>query len=364
MVTFACEVTGFDPLAYLDVKGAKRTDRTAQLGLAAATDALADAGPLGVPAYRQAVVCGTGHGGAATQENEYDNAFRNGPNRVSPHYVPMMMANATTGMICMRHGIKGPSLCISTACASSAHAIGEGLRMIRDGSADVVVAGGAESPVAPVTVSAFARMGALSRRNAEPERASRPFDADRDGFVMGEGAGFLVLERWDNAVARDARIYAELVGYARTSDAYHITAPAPDGDGARTCMRQALADARLTPDEVVHINAHGTSTPLNDVTEAAAIAAVFGERRVPVTSTKSIVGHLIGAAGAVEAVAVALTVRDGLAHPTANLDRQDPECDIDVVSGAPQKISAGPVLSNSFGFGGHNATVVFAPPAG
>ncbi|MDX3225002.1 beta-ketoacyl-ACP synthase II [Streptomyces sp. ME19-01-6] len=363
MVNFACEVRDFDPQDYLDAKGAKRMDRTAQLGFAAATDALADAGRHGVPPERRAVVTGTGHGGTGTQEDEFGAVPKRGYGRVSPHYVPMTMANATAGAISIRHELKGPSLCICTACASGAQAVGEGARLVREGAADLVVAGGCESAVAPLTMSSFARMGALSKRVSDPERASRPFDADRDGFVMGEGAGFVILENWDHAVSRGARIYGELAGYGRNSDAHHITAPSPDGTGARTCMELALADAGLTADEIVHINAHGTSTPLNDVTEARAIVDLFGAQRFPVTSTKSVIGHLIGAAGAVEAVATLLTMREGIAHPTANLERRDPGCDLDVVAERARKIPEGPMLSNSFGFGGHNATLVFLPAA-
>ncbi|OEV05754.1 beta-ketoacyl-ACP synthase II [Streptomyces oceani] len=361
-VDFACEVRDFDPRAYMDAKSAKRMDRTAQLGFAAATDALADAGAHAVPPEQRGVVTGTGHGGTRTQEDEFGAVPTRGYQRVSPHYVPMTMANATAGLLSIRHELKGPSLCICTACASGAQAIGEGARLVREGAADLVLAGGCESAVSPLTMSSFARMGALSTRVSDPERASRPFDVDRDGFVMGEGAGFLVLENWDHAVSRDATIYGELAGYGRNSDAHHITAPSPDGSGARTCMQQALTDAGLTTDDIVHINAHGTSTPLNDVTEAKAIVELFS-RRFPVTSTKSVIGHLIGAAGAVEAVATLLTMREGVAHPTANLERRDPECDLDVVADGVRKLPEGPMLSNSFGFGGHNASLAFLPAA-
>lgn len=363
MVDFACEVRDFDPRDYLDAKGAKRMDRTAQLGLAAATDALADAGAHGVAPERRGVVTGTGHGGTTTQEAEYGAVPDRGYGRVSPHYVPMTMANATAGAVSIHHDVRGPSLTICTACASGAQAVGEGARLVREGAADLVLAGGSESAVAPLTMSSFARMGALSTRTAEPERASRPFDTDRDGFVMGEGAGFLVLENWDHAVARGATVYGELAGYGRTSDAHHITAPSPDGAGARICMELALADAQVAADEIVHVNAHGTSTPLNDVTEARALAEVFGAGRFPVTSTKSVIGHLIGAAGAVEAVTTLLTMREGVAHPTANLEQLDPECDLDLVTEGVRKIPEGPMLSNSFGFGGHNASLVFRPAA-
>jgi len=277
--------------------------------------------------------------------------------RVSPFLVPMMMANATAGTIAMRHGWKGPNICIATACAAGTHAVGEAVRFIRDGSADVVVAGGAEAAITPVAMAAFARMGALSGRSDDPARASRPFDIDRDGFVMGEGAGFLVLERWDLAEARGARIYGEIMGYGRNSDAHHITAPSPDGAGAVACMELALEDAGLGAADIGHVNAHGTSTPLNDAAEAEALVKVFSGSPPPVTSTKGVTGHLIGAAGAVEAVAAILSSRDGLVPPTANHERTDPNVTVDVVAGSP-RAATGPVLSNSFGFGGHNATLV------
>ncbi|MGH9179221.1 MAG: beta-ketoacyl-ACP synthase II [Acidimicrobiales bacterium] len=358
-VGFACEVRDFDPAQYLGHKEARRTDRVTQLGFAAATDALADAGELGADPGRCAVVAGTGVGGLWTQEEEERVLFERGPTRVSPFLVPMMMANATAAFVAMNHGWRGPNICIATACAAGTHAVGEAVRFIRDGSADVVLAGGAEAAITPVAMAAFARMGALSSRSAQPERASRPFDPERDGFVMGEGAAFLVLERWDRAEARGARIYGELVGYGRNSDAHHITAPAPDGSGAVACMELALEDAGLAAADVGHVNTHGTSTPLNDAAEAEALVKVFAGAPPPVTSTKGVTGHLIGAAGAVEAVASLLAIRDGLVPPTANHDRTDPAIDLDVVAGSPRSVT-GPVLSNSFGFGGHNATLVLA----
>ena len=279
--------------------------------------------------------------------------FERGPTRVSPRLVPMMMANAAAAHIGMKHGWSGPNLCIATACAAGTHAIGEGSRLVRDGSADVVLAGGSEAAVTPVALAAFARMGALSTSGR-----SRPFDVARDGFVMGEGAAFLVLERWDLAVARGARIHGEVLGYGRNCDAYHITAPAPGGGGAVACMELALADAGLRPGDIGHVNAHGTSTPLNDAAEAEAVAKVFGESTPPVTSTKGAIGHLIGAAGAVEAVASLLALRHGLVPPTANHEVRDPNLLVDVVAGEPRAVEPRPVLSNSFGFGGHNATVV------
>ncbi|MGH9151989.1 MAG: beta-ketoacyl-ACP synthase II [Acidimicrobiales bacterium] len=358
-VRFACEVAGFDPADYFGHKEARRADRVTQLGFAAATDALADAGDLAADPNRCGVVAGTGVGGLWTQEEEEKVLFERGPTRVSPFLVPMMMANATAGTIAMRHGWRGPNICIATACAAGTHAVGEAVRFIRDGSADVVLAGGAEAAITPVAMAAFARMGALSGRSDDPARASRPFDPERDGFVMGEGAGFLVLERWDLAVARGARIHGEILGYGRNSDAHHITAPSPDGSGAVACMELALEDAGIGPADVGHVNAHGTSTPLNDAAEAEAVVKVFAGDPPPVTSTKGVTGHLIGAAGAVEAVASLLSAGDGKVPPTANHERTDPGITVDVVHGAPREVR-GPVLSNSFGFGGHNATLVLA----
>jgi len=358
-VGFACEVAGFDPADYFGHKEARRADRVTQLGFAAATDALADAGDLAADPNRCGVVAGTGVGGLWTQEEEEKVLFERGPTRVSPFLVPMMMANATAGTIAMRHGWRGPNICIATACAAGTHAVGEAVRFIRDGSADVVLAGGAEAAITPVAMAAFARMGALSSRSHDPARASRPFDPERDGFVMGEGAGFLVLERWDLAVARGARIHGEILGYGRNSDAHHITAPSPDGSGAVACMELALEDAGIGPADVGHVNAHGTSTPLNDAAEAEAVVKVFAGDPPPVTSTKGVTGHLIGAAGAVEAVASLLSARDGKVPPTANHERTDPGITVDVVHGPPRDVR-GPVLSNSFGFGGHNATLVLA----
>jgi 3-oxoacyl-[acyl-carrier-protein] synthase II len=358
---FACEVPGFDPLAYLEFKEARRWDRVTQLGYAAARDAMASAGDPEADPARCGVIAGTGVGGLMTMEEQDRVRIERGADRVSPLLVPMMMANATAGLIGMKLGWTGPNLCVATACASGSNAIGEAFRLVREGAADVMLAGGSEACVTPLAMSAFGRMGALSPRAHEPERASRPFDPDRDGFVMGEGAGFLVLEAWDRAVARGAHIWGEVVGYGRNSDAYHVTAPAPGGVGAVACMQAALADAGLEPSAVGHVNAHGTSTPLNDAAEAEAIAKLFGERAVPVTSNKGSIGHLVGGAGAVEAVAALLALRDGLVPPTANHERDDPDLAIDVVSGTPRPVQPAPVVSNSFGFGGHNASLVLAP---
>jgi 3-oxoacyl-[acyl-carrier-protein] synthase II len=360
-VRFGCEVRDFEPTTYLEAKEARRLDRVTQLGYAAASDALADAGDLGADPARSAVVIGTGVGGLITLEEQVAISLNKGYGRVSPFFVPMMMANATAGTIAMQLGWTGPNFCIATACAASANAIGEAARLIRYGEADVALTGGTESCLTPVAISAFARMTALSTRNDDPEHASRPFDAARDGFVMGEGAGGLVLERWDRAVARGARIYGEVLGYGRNADAYHITAPSPGGEGAAACMQLALDDAGIHAADVVHINAHGTSTPLNDAAEAEAIRKVFGESAPPVTSTKGVTGHLVGAAGATEAIASLLTIQHAAAPPTANLDQLGEEIQLDVVAGGLREITPGPVLSNSFGFGGHNATLILAP---
>jgi 3-oxoacyl-[acyl-carrier-protein] synthase II len=360
-VQFGCEVRDFDPEAYVSKKEVRRLDRVAQLGLAAALDAHEASAITGHDPARCAVVVGTGIGGLKTMEDQVATFLEKGARSVSPFFVPMMMPNATAGLVAMQFGWTGPNLCIATACAASANAIGEAARLIRDGSADVVLAAGAEAVVTPVCIAAFARMTALSTRNDAPERASRPFDADRDGFVMGEGAAALVLERWDHAEDRGATILAELSGYGRTADAYHITAPPPGGDGATACMQQALADAGLDPSQVGHVNAHGTSTPLNDAAEAEAIRKVFGDVPPPVTSTKGVTGHLIGAAGAVEAIASVLTLQHRAIPPTANLERRGDDIALDVVAGAPRPYDPAPIVSNSFGFGGHNASLVIAP---
>jgi 3-oxoacyl-[acyl-carrier-protein] synthase II len=361
-VAFACEVgEDFDPVAYMGPKEVRRADRVAHLGFAAAVDALASAGAVGADPYRCGVIAGTGVGGLSTQEAEEIVMLEKGPTRVSPFLVPMMMANATAALVAMHHGWTGPNLCIATACAAGGHAVGEGARLIRDRSCDVVLAGGSEASITPVAMSAFARMGALSTRRDDPASASRPFDADRDGFVMGEGAAFLVLERWDRAVARGATILGEVLGYGRNSDAFHITAPHEDGAGAVACMELALEDAGLQPTDIGHVNAHGTSTPLNDSAEGKALAKVFGGSPPPITSVKGVTGHLVGAAGAVEAVASILAASTGLVPPTANHQRTDPEIAVDVVAGAPREVGRKPVLSNSFGFGGHNAALVLGP---
>ncbi|HKE77628.1 MAG TPA: beta-ketoacyl-ACP synthase II [Acidimicrobiales bacterium] len=360
-VGFACEVPGFDAVPYVGPKEVRRTDRAALLGIAAAADALAAAeadAPLGADPQRCGVVAGSGVGGIRTLEDQVIGYAERGPSKVGPFLVPMMMANATAALVGIRHGFTGPNLAVATACATGAHAIGEGARYVRDGMADVVVAGGTEACVTPVTMAAFARMGALSR-NPDATAASRPFDEDRDGFVMGEGAAFLVLEPWERAEARGARILGEVAGYGLTCDAHHITAPVESGAGAAAAIEMALADAGLAPAAIGHVNAHGTSTPHNDSAEAAAIAKVFGPGALPVTSGKGVTGHLIGAAGAVEAVAALLSVDRGIVPPTAN--HRTTDLPVDVVAGEAREVGKAPAVSTSFAFGGHNVALVLAP---
>jgi 3-oxoacyl-[acyl-carrier-protein] synthase II len=369
-VGFACEVPGLDVEGRIGGREARRIDRSGHLALIAAADALADAGLSsavadGLDADRVAVIAGSGVGGLTALEEQVrlhaERGREKGPRRVSPMTVPMMMANAPAALVSIAHGFTGPSLCIATACATGANAIGEAGRLLRDGTADVVIAGATECAITPTAMAAFANMGALSKRSDDPGTASRPFDVDRDGFVMGEGAGFLVLEDWDHAVGRGARIHGELAGYGATCDAGHITAPSEDGAGAAACIRRALDDAGLAPADVRHVNAHGTSTPLNDAAEARAIGTVFGAGTLPVTSTKGVTGHLIGAAGAVEAAVALMSAAEGVVPPVAGTSEVDPALDADVVVGAARSIEVGPVVSTSFAFGGHNAALVLVP---
>ena len=363
-VRIGCEVLDFEPTQYLGPKEARRLDRVTQLGFAAAADALADAGDPGADPARCAVIMGTGIGGLITLEEQITVYVEKGAGRVSPFLVPMMMTNATAGTVAMQLGWTGPNLCISTACAASAHAVGEAARLIRDGTSDVVMTGGSESSMTPVAISAFARMTALSGRNDDPEHASRPFDADRDGFVMGEGASALVLEklgtrRRARARGSTARSSATAATRMRTTSPRRLP---EEKARPRACNWHSTTPA-LPPSAIGHVNAHGTSTPLNDAAEAEAIRKVFGGSAPPVTSTKGVTGHLVGAAGATEAVACLLAMRDGQVPPTANLERIGDEIQLDVVADAPRPVAAAPALSNSFGFGGHNATLIFAPGA-
>ena len=363
-VRIAAEVKGFDPVALFGRKQARRTDRFAQLALAAADEAIADAGlPEGDHGFRSltGVIVGTGIGGITTLLDNADAKRERGSRRVSALMVPMMMSNAAAGEIAIKYGFHGQSYAVASACASGTNAIGEGVELIRRGAAEVMICGASESAMHPLAVAALSNMQAISRRNDEPERASRPFDRDRDGFVLGEGAGILVLESLDFATRRGARIYAELVGYGSSSDAFHITAPDEQGRGAALSIERALRDAGMGPQDIDYINAHGTSTALNDAMETRAIRRVFAERayQVPISSTKSMIGHLMGAAGAVEAVACIKSLETGTIHPTINYETPDPECDLDYVPNQARQTNPRTILSNSFGFGGHNATLIF-----
>ncbi len=359
---FACEVKGFDPLNYMDRKEARRSDRYTQMALAAAEEAMRNSLKIEANnAERVGVIIGSGVGGLMTIREQFHVLLTKGPRAVSPFTIPMIIGNMAAGQVAMRYGAKGINYCTTSACASSAHAIGEAFEAIRRGAADAIIVGGSEAPIDPFGVASFCAARALSTRNDAPEKACRPFDAQRDGFVMAEGAGVLVLEELDFARRRGATILAEVLGYGATADAYHITAPAPEGEGAARSMRLALQQAGLQPTDVDYINAHGTSTPLNDATETQAIKAVFGEYayRIPISSTKSMVGHLLGAAGAVEAIACIQTILSGIIHPTINYEFPDPECDLDYVPNVPRRADVRVALSNSLGFGGHNVTLIF-----
>jgi 3-oxoacyl-[acyl-carrier-protein] synthase II len=359
----AGEVRRFDPLKYVDKKEARRLDLFLQYAMACSVMAVEDAGldTAKVDGDRFGVLIGSGIGGIQTLLSNHDTLREKGPDRVSPFFIPMMIVNMASGLVSMRFGAKGPNSAVVTACATGNHAIGDALRLIQRGDADVMIAGGAEAIIIPLTIAGFCAMKAMSTRNDEPGKASRPFDAGRDGFVCGEGGGVLVLEALDHAVRRDARIYAEIIGYGMTGDAHHMTAPDPEGDGAARAMAAALRDARLDASEVGYINAHGTSTPYNDRFETLAIKRVFGEhaRRIAVSSTKSMTGHLLGAAGGVEAIATALALHHGVLPPTINYETPDPDCDLDYVPNQARKQDVEVALSNAFGFGGTNATLVF-----
>ncbi len=362
-VKIAGEVKDFDPLDFMDKKDASRLSLFIQFAVGAAEEAIEDSGikDAGYDPLRIGVIIGTGIGGLRDIEREHGVITTKGARRVSPFFIPYGISNMGAGYVAIRHGFKGPNYCVVSACATGNHAIGDAFRLIQNGDADAVIAGGAEASITPLGVAGFAVMRALSTRNDEPQKASRPFDRDRDGFVVGEGAGILVLEEYERAKARGARIYAEIVGYAATDDAFHITAPHECGEGAYECMRLALEDAGINPDEVDYINAHGTSTPLNDTIETQAIKRLFGEHayRIRISSNKSMIGHLLGAAGAVEAIASIKTIETGIIPPTINLENPDPECDLDYVPNSAVRADVRVVLSNSFGFGGTNACLVF-----
>ncbi|HHU32261.1 MAG: beta-ketoacyl-ACP synthase II [Zhaonellaceae bacterium] len=358
----AAEVKSFQPEEYLDKKEAKRMDRFTQFAVAAAKMAVEDAGlDLGATDKERAgVVFGTGIGGTHTFEEQYSNLKEKGPNRVSPFFIPMMIGNMAAGQIAINLGFSGPNYTIVNACASSTNSIGEAFKLIQRGDADILITGGSEAAVTPMSFAGFCSMKAMSTRNDEPEKASRPFDLERDGFVLGEGAGVLVLESLEHATKRGAYIYAELSGYGCTDDAHHITAPAPEGVGAAKAMELAIKDAGLNIEDISYINAHGTSTQLNDKYETAAIKAVFGEqaKKVAISSTKSMTGHLLGAAGAIEAIATTLAITNSLVPPTVNYTNPDPECDLDYVPNKARTMEIKAALSNSLGFGGHNATIL------
>ncbi|HKO16885.1 MAG TPA: beta-ketoacyl-ACP synthase II [Gemmatimonadaceae bacterium] len=361
-VRFACEVKGFDPLQYMDRKEAKRADPYSQYAIAGAVQAMTDAGfndPAHYDPDRVGVILGSGIGGLRSFEEQHDVYRERGASKISPFFIPMFIADIAAGLVSMRFNAKGPNYATVSACATSAHAIGDAYRTIQYGDADVVITGGSEATVTPMAIGGFANMKALSERNDSPETASRPFDATRDGFVMGEGGGVVVLESLEHAMQRGARIYAEIVGYGATGDAYHLTAPAPEGEGAQRAMKRAMADAGLTPADIDYINAHGTSTPANDLNETKAIKAVFGERAraINVSSTKSMTGHMLGAAGAVEFIISALAVRECILPPTINYEHPDPDLDLDYTPNRAVQRDARVALSNSFGFGGHNVTL-------
>jgi len=362
-VRIAGQVPDFDPAAYLEKKDIKKVDRFAQFAIAAAQMAMDDAHLTVTPeeAPRVGVVVGVGMGGIATIEEAVRSFYDEGLKRLSPFFIPRLIANMAPGHIAIRFGCTGVNYTPTSACASGGQAVGEAFRLVRYGDQDVVISGGAEAAITPMGVGGFAVMRAMSTRNDEPERASRPFERHRDGFVVGEGAGVLVVESLAHARARGARIYCELAGYGANGDAYHITSPAPDGRGAAECMRLALASGGIDPLEVDYINAHGTATPYNDVNETQAIKAVFGEHaaRIAVSSTKSMTGHLLGGAGGVEAVYTALALHHGWLPPTINYDEPDPECDLDYVPNSARQVRARVALSNSFGFGGANACIAF-----
>ena len=359
-VKFAAELKNFDPTAFGEKREMKKMDRFTQYGIAAAQMAVQDSG-LDVAAIgnRVGVVIGSGIGGIETLENQHTVLMEKGATRISPFFIPMMIINMLTGLVSMRFGARGPTNSTVTACASGANAIGDAFRIIQFGDADVMITGGAEAPVSPISVGGFASMRALSTRNEDPQHASRPFDADRDGFVIGEGAGVIVLEEREHALARGAKIYCEMAGYGYTADAYHMTAPDPEGQGAVRSMEGALRDAGVQTADVDYINAHGTSTPLNDRFETMAIKKVFGDHasRIAISSTKSMTGHLLGAAGGIEFVILAMSHSEGKIPPTINYETPDPECDLDYVPNAPRELDVEVAISNSFGFGGHNVTL-------
>ena len=367
-VKIGAEVNGFDPAQYFSPKEARRMDRYVQFAVVSALEAVKDAGlqlgqgqalSLHYDLSRVGVIVGSGIGGIETWETEFEH-LKQSPRRVSPFFVPMMIINSAPAEIAIRLGTRGPNFGVVSACATGAHAICEAYRLVKHGDADIVITGGSEAAITPLGIGGFANMKALSTRNDTPEKASRPFDRERDGFVVGEGAGIIVLESANHAIDRGANVYCEIVGCGMTCDAYHITAPEPEGREAARCMQLALQEGKIPPQEVDYINAHGTSTPLNDKIETSAIKLAFGEhaKKVAISSTKSMIGHLLGAAGSVELIATVLSVQNSIIHPTLNLENPDPECDLDYVPNKARKTPVRIAISNSFGFGGHNATIV------
>ncbi|OGW43147.1 MAG: beta-ketoacyl-[acyl-carrier-protein] synthase II [Nitrospirae bacterium RBG_13_41_22] len=359
----AGEVAGFNPEDYIELKEIKKMDRFIHLAIAAAKKAIDDSG-LKITdknAERIGVIVGSGIGGLGTIEHYHSVLLEKGPRRITPFFIPMLVINLASGQISIKFGAKGPNSAVATACATGSHSIGDAFKLIQRGEADVMITGGTEAVITPLGIGGFNAMKALSTRNNEPEKASRPFDIDRDGFVMGEGAGIVILESLEFAMDRGAKVYAEIVGYGMTADAYHITAPAPNGEGAARCMAMALRNGGINPSEVDYINAHGTATKYGDELENNAIKTVFGEHayKVAVSSTKSMTGHLLGAAGGVEAIISVLSIYNDIVPPTINLDNPDPECDLDYVPYKSRRMTVNYALSNSFGFGGTNACLLF-----
>ncbi len=356
------EIRNFDPSRWIEPKDLKRMDRFVQFAVVSAVEAIDDAGlkPENEDVNRIGVVVGSGIGGLTVLEQQHAILTKKGPSRVSPFFIPMLIIDMASGQISIHFGLKGPNSCVATACASGTHAIGDAFRILQYGDADVMISGGTESALTPLGLAGFCSMKALSTRNDEPEKASRPFDRERDGFVMAEGAGIAVLETLPHALRRNAHIYAEIAGYGMTGDAFHCTAPAPEGDGAARAMQCALSDAELNPADVDYINAHGTSTPLNDKFETMAIKKVFGDHayKLPISSTKSMTGHMLGASGGVELSACILAFEKGIIHPTINYQYPDPDCDLNYVPNTAIEKKVSVVMSNSLGFGGHNATLV------
>ncbi|MCK4461620.1 MAG: beta-ketoacyl-ACP synthase II [candidate division Zixibacteria bacterium] len=358
----AAEIKNLDTSGVIEKKELRRMDLAEQYTIVASEQAIQDSGLdlEGIDLDRCGVVIGSGIGGISTFEIQHERLLKGGPGKVSPFFIPMMIIDMCAGLVSIRYGFRGPNYATVSACASSAHAISDAFRIIQRGEADVMVAGGAEATITPTSMGGFCQARAMSTRNDEPERASRPFDKERDGFVMGEGAGILILESYEHATARGARMYGEILGAGMTADAYHITAPHPEGHGARRSMVAALKDAGLTPDKIDYINTHGTATGLGDIAETKAIKYVFGDHayEIPCNSTKSMSGHMLGTAGAIEAIVAIKSINEGIVHPTINLEYPDPECDLDYVTEGKREVSLRYAMSNSFGFGGHNVSLV------